>query len=120
MKPNSNTQKGKEAEDLAAKFLQSLGYEILVRNYRYKRGEIDIIAECKDEKKSNKVIVFVEVKSRKNNDFGFPEESVNARKAELIHQTADNYLIENNLHHQIRFDIIAITNTEIEHLIDAF
>jgi putative endonuclease len=62
----------------------------------------------------------VEVKSRKNNDFGFPEESVSNKKADLIHQTADNYLISNNLTQNIRFDIIAITAQTIEHLIDAF
>jgi putative endonuclease len=114
MLPKTNTQKGKEAENMAAKFLQNLGYTIIETNYRYKRGEIDLIAE------HEQTIIFVEVKSRKNNNFGFPEESVNAKKQNLIHQTADNYLITNNLANQIRFDIIAIMGTEIEHFIDAF
>lgn len=118
MTQKTNTQKGKEAEEIAVKFLQNFGCEIIERNYRYKRGEIDIIARYE------KIIIFVEVKSRKNNNFGFPEEAVSDKKAELIHQTADNYLIDNNLTNEIRFDIIAITgietNIEIEHLIDAF
>jgi putative endonuclease len=114
MQAKTNTQKGREAEMMAAQFLQNLGYTILLQNYRYKRGEIDLIASF------DNTIIFVEVKSRKNNDFGFPEESVSNKKADLIHQTADNYLISNNLTQNIRFDIIAITAQTIEHLIDAF
>jgi putative endonuclease len=110
----NNTIKGKEAEDLATQFLVNLGYEILVRNYRYQRGEIDIIAKIAD------TIVFVEVKSRKNEDFGFPEEAVTPKKQDLIHTTAENYLLENDLQNDIRFDIIAIVNQEVTHLIDAF
>ncbi len=110
----SNTQKGKEAEQKAIHFLVNLGYEILCQNYRYQRGEIDIIAKIDD------TIVFVEVKSRQNSYFGLPEEAVTAKKQDLIHQTANNYLIENNLHNPIRFDIIAILPDELVHLIDAF
>lgn len=106
---------GKKGEDLASEFLRNKGYTILQRNFRAERGEIDLIAT-----KEN-FLVFVEVKRRKNNFFGFPEEAVNAQKEEMILNTAQFFLDRNEWEGEIRFDIIAITgDKEIEHFIDAF
>ena len=62
--------RGKVGEDLAANFLEQIGFKIIKRNYRFERGEIDLIAEEGDE------LVFVEVKARRSTTFGTPEEAV--------------------------------------------
>ena len=69
---------GKQGEDKAAEFLADKGYEIVVRNYRYRHAEIDIIA------KKNKILAFVEVKTRTNLSYGMPEEFVDVTKRRLI------------------------------------
>ncbi|MFN6944140.1 MAG: YraN family protein [Cytophagaceae bacterium] len=106
---------GKIGEDLAADFLIRQGYEVITRNYRSGRGEIDIIA-TKDG-----VLVFIEVKVRKNINFGFPEETVTPRKEEMILTTAENYIFDTNWEGDIRFDILSIEkNNKILHFEDAF
>lgn len=105
---------GIEGENKAVSHLESLGFEILERNYRYKRAEIDIIAM-----KSN-LLLFVEVKSRKNNHFGNPEEFVSNSQKKLIIEAADDYIHAINWQKNIRYDIIAITGNELEHFQDAF
>ncbi len=108
---------GAEGEQLAVNFLINNGFEILDRNYRYKRAEVDIICRKED------FLVFVEVKFRKNNAFGEPEDFVNERKIELIQMASENYVDAINWNGNIRFDIISITKKsipEIEHLEDAF
>ncbi|WP_299255501.1 YraN family protein [uncultured Cytophaga sp.] len=98
--------KGKAGEDKACLFLMEQGYEILERNYRSGRGEIDIIT------KTSTCICFVEVKYRKHNKFGFPEVFVTDKKMQKIMQTAEAYVVEHNWNGRIRFDVIAITGTE--------
>ena len=106
---------GKEGEERAAVYLQQSGYTICHKNYRYKRGEIDIIAK-KDE-----TIVFVEVKLRSKSKFGNPEEFVSPQKIELIRAAAENYIYEINWKGNIRFDIISINpGIECLQLKDAF
>jgi len=111
---------GKEGEEIAVKFLSENGFTILERNFRHgKIGEIDIIAQ------ENDTLVFIEVKTRKNDLFGDPEEAVNLNKQKQIRKIAEiyNYLkrIENTL---CRFDVIAILLNEgqpvIRHYKDAF
>lgn len=110
---------GKEGEEIAAKYLESKGYEILARNYRLKRWEIDIIGKEKE------VYVFVEVKSRSSSDFGFPEDFLTPQQEERIRSAAIYYLAQQNMTPKdIRFDVISVLingeNTEIEHFEDAF
>lgn len=110
---------GKEGEEIAAKYLESKGYEILARNYRLKRWEIDIIG------KENEVYVFVEVKSRSSSNFGFPEDFLSPQQEGRIRSAAIYYLVEQNITPKdIRFDIISVLanekNIEIEHFEDAF
>ena len=117
MAKTEKQKKGKQGEDWAAAFLEQKGYEILSRNYRYKHSEIDIIA------RKQEMIVFVEVKSRENADFGNPEEAVSAAKRSQVHQAARYYIAAEKITQEIRFDIIAITGfekPEIEHFEDAF
>ncbi|MEO1052981.1 MAG: YraN family protein [Bacteroidota bacterium] len=108
---------GDRGEELAANYLKDKGYEILVRNYRYKRSEIDIIC------KHNSLLVFIEVKTRKNNTYGEPEASVDQKKAAKVIEGAEQYIEEIDWHGDIRFDIISILlkkPPEIEHFEDAF
>lgn len=110
---------GKEGEDIAVKYLESKGYQILARNYRVKRQEIDIIAQ------EEGIFVFVEVKSRSSSDFGFPEDFLSPPQEERIRNAAIAYLSEKKILAQdIRFDIISILingqTPDIEHFEDAF
>jgi putative endonuclease len=106
---------GQKAEEKAALFLQKKGYEILERNYRYKRSEIDIIA-----RKEN-TLVFVEVKYRSKNSYGNPEASVDEKKETQVLSGAENYILDKDWNGEIRFDIISIlSDRSIEHFEDAF
>ena len=110
---------GKIAEDLAVDYLQKNGYKILVRNFRFQKAEIDIIAE-KDE-----VIIIVEVKARSTDVFMLPQEAVTKTKIKLIVSAANHYLEEFNRANEVRFDIISVIPDEkrklmIEHIPDAF
>ena len=105
---------GNIGEEKAVELLIKKGFSILERNYRYKKAEIDIIA------KYDTFLVFIEVKTRKNNNFGNPEETVSERKIELFQNAAEHFMIENNINLMLRFDIIAITGNEIIHFEDAF
>lgn len=113
----NNKELGLEGEQLAADYLAGKGYIILHKNYRFKRAEIDLIAE------RDNVLVFVEVKYRKSNAFGFPETFVTERKQELMYSAAENYVSDKDPGCDIRFDIIAITKgviPDIEHFENAF
>jgi putative endonuclease len=115
---NDKQQKGKEGEDMAANFLQQQGYEIVARNYRYKRSEIDLIV------RKAGWLVFVEVKMRSSNAFGYPEEFVDYQKAKNIVYGAEHYTYENKYEGNVRYDVVAITmrydKPEIRHFEDAF
>lgn len=94
---------GAIGENLAAEFLEKKGYLILQRNYRFERGEIDLIAKDGDE------LVFVEVKARTSKAFGSPEEAVTSEKQKQIRTVAEGYLFENGIEDQrCRFDVVAI------------
>ena len=73
---------GKEGEALAVSFCRKKGYRILEKNYRTVFGEIDIIA------RDGEMIVFIEVKTRTDDTFGYPFEAVDARKREKIRKVA--------------------------------
>ncbi|WP_439480003.1 YraN family protein [Chryseobacterium aquaticum] len=115
----SHNDLGKKAEDLAAEFLIKNGYKILVRNFRYQKAEIDIIAE-----KEN-LIIITEVKARSTDAFMLPQEAVNKRKISLIVLAANHFMEEFNKNQEVRFDIISVLPNEkgkliIEHIVDAF
>ncbi len=109
---------GKKGEEIAAEFLQKDQYEILYTNWRYKRVEIDIIA-----KKDNEII-FIEVKTRKDDLYGYPEEAVHKAKQENLQKAAEAFIEEYDINSSIRFDIISIIlkneQPEIYHIEDAF
>jgi putative endonuclease len=114
---NEKAKTGKEGEKQAAEFLREKGYEILVRNYRYKHAEIDLIV------KKGSFIVFVEVKTRSYSFYGEPEAFVDSKKAALVLGAAEQYTYENKYEGNIRFDIVSVktgANPEIVHFEDAF
>lgn len=111
---------GKQGEDLAVDHLLGRGFEIIVRNYRQKTGEIDIIARDREW------LVFVEVKTRKSTCFGQPFEAVTKKKQSQICRVALDYMSRNKLLDQpARFDVISILINKngkavIEHLANCF
>lgn len=108
---------GKKGEALAAQYLEDKGYQIRDRNYRYRRAEIDLIAQ------KDNLLVFVEVKARSGTAFGYPEDFVDEKQASRIISAADQYIRHINWNGGIRFDIIAVmmqTKLNIHHFEDAF
>lgn len=111
----NNLISGKEGEEIAALFMEQKGFEVVQKNYRSGRAEIDLIL------KKDSLLVFAEVKLRTKIKFGLPEEAVNNKKEELILTAAENYIYEKDWKGKVRFDIISIVNKkEIFHLEDAF
>ena len=94
---------GNLGESLASLFLEDYDYKIVKRNYRYKNSEIDIIA------KKDGVLVFVEVKTRKNNDYGNPEDAVGKAKIAAVTRAIEAYIEDENWEGDIRFDVISIS-----------
>lgn len=109
---------GSKGEQTAVDFLIQKKYNILERNWRYKKAEIDIIAL------QNNTLAIVEVKTRSTDYFGNPQDFVNPKKIKLLTEAVNEYVISNNLDVEVRFDIIAIVTQnnkiQIEHLENAF
>ena len=113
-----HNEKGHAGEKLAVQFLKKEGYQILETNWRFRKAEIDIIAQ-KDE-----YILFVEVKTRSTTNFGSPELFVDRKKQQLIIIAANAYLQEKGIDKEGRFDIVGVLLTkgkyEIRHIEEAF
>ncbi|MFQ5601941.1 MAG: YraN family protein [bacterium] len=110
---------GERGEQLAAEYLQKKRYRIRERNFRWARGEIDIVAQ-KDE-----LLVFVEVKTARSDAFGEPETWVDERKQRQIARVAERYLQEQAISDMdCRFDVVAVkaqgNQWTIRHIENAF
>ncbi len=110
---------GKKGEDTAVRYLEKMNYKILKRNYRNRRGEIDIIAYF------SSVIVIIEVKARSSNKFGYPIDAVNGIKINKIKECTRYYLYKEKIDFSaIRFDIIEIYKIRekyvVNHIKNAF
>jgi len=109
---------GELGEDLAVEELEKNGYEIVERNWRYKKAEIDIIA------RKNEVLAIVEVKTRSNDYIGNPQDFVTPKKIKMLVEAVNEYVVSKDLDVEVRFDIIAIIINQnkltLEHLEDAF
>ena len=102
---------GSAGEDAACDFLTAKGWQIIGRNVRRGRGEIDIIARKKQ------ITAFIEVKRRSSTAFGAPAEAVNTEKQRRIAQAAALYMQENGLEDaRIRFDVIEILAGKLRHI----
>ena len=117
MKKSSHVR-GKEAEGRAEAYLREKGYVVRERNYRWGRGEVDLIVE------RDGFLLFVEVKVRTSVRFGYPESFVTCVQQERYHEVATYYVEDKGWKGPIRFDIIAITprggSWDIVHFEDAF
>ena len=119
---NDKKERGNWGEERAALYLRLHGYKIVERNFRCRQGEIDIIA-CKRD-----MVAFVEVKQRKNADFGEAREFVTYSKQRRVIAAAELWLLKTGCELQPRFDVIEVyapegTNTllpEINHIENAF
>lgn len=109
-------QLGTDYEERACKYLKSIGYEILCKNYRNKKGEIDIIAI------DNDTLVFVEVKYRQSKSYGYSAEAVNTKKQMTIYRVAEGYIAYKKEYYckPCRFDVIAFDEDRINHIKNAF
>ena len=119
---SDNKKTGNKGEDIAVQHLLKIDYKIIERNYRFEKGEIDII--CEDSAAHN--LVFVEVKARKNLNFGDPIYALTKKKMSQLRKIADAYIYEKgNRGLDCRFDVVTILfrkkeKPEIKHYINAF
>lgn len=112
-------QRGTVGEDAAVDYLVKKGYRILERNFRFDRGEIDIVADDRG------TLVFVEVKTRHSKSFGEPEDAVTPKKRLQLRKVAKGYLYAQHIESkQCRFDVVAIEyqggDVTIRHIENAF
>lgn len=109
---------GKKGEQLAVDFLLKNGYEIIERNYRFDKAEVDIIAQIKE------TLAIIEVKTRSTTGFGNPQDFVKPKQIQQLVKAVDEYVTVNDLDVEVRFDIVAIVKEgkgfNIEHLENAF
>ncbi len=112
---NTSAQ-GALAEEQAARYLADKGHRVLARNFRATGGEIDIVSF------HNKTLVFVEVKERASKAFGGPVMAVTPTKQKRITNAALQFIKINKhvSYDAIRFDVICILPTGIEHIENAF
>jgi putative endonuclease len=112
---------GKWGEEYAAEYLLKNGYEIISRDWKLGKRDIDIVARTED----GMTVVFVEVKTRATDVVSCPEDAIDERKIMSIGWTANAYVKEFQIYDDLRFDIISIVGTKpedasIEHIVDAF
>jgi putative endonuclease len=111
---------GRLGEDLAYNYLKKKRFNIVDRNFRCPKGEIDLIA------RKDKAFRFIEVKYRRTPHFGLPQESVVKKKQKRVRNAAVWWLMNRHLplDSEIHFDVIAITElhnrTQYEYIEDAF
>jgi len=99
---SSNKDTGNKGENMAATYLCEKGYIILARNWRHRHWEVDIIASLKNK------LHFIEVKTRTNETFGKPEESIGVKKMSHLKNAAEEYLHQYPEWKYIQFDVLAI------------
>ena len=114
----AHNELGQWGEDLAAAYLQGKGYQIVERDWKSGRRDIDIIA-----RNEAGTIVFVEVKTRRSGVFGEPEESIDFRKLQSLQLAINHYIKSHRINGKVRFDIISIVGTigsepDINHIKD--
>ena len=109
---------GKKGEEMAREYLVRKGYKVIATNWRYLKDEVDIVAE------HNSQLVIVEVKTRRTNDFGEPEEAVTKKKQKFLIRAANAFVEQKELESEVRFDIVSVIvcdkKWQITHIEDAF
>ena len=111
----SNRARGQWGEDLAAAHYRRLGHDVVDRNWRTATGELDLVLL------DGATYVFSEVKARRTADFGPASAAVTVAKQRRIRQLAVEWLRAHDVNaRSIRFDVVAITGTDLELITDAF
>ena len=106
---------GRRGEDKAIEYLKMRNYTILDRNFNSHFGEVDVVAW------DGEYVVFIEVKARKDTEFGMPREAVNWRKQKTIVKVAEYWLYKHKrVGEPVRFDVVEILGDKITHIVDAF
>lgn len=96
-------KQGEDAEAACCRYLKSQGLKLVKQNFSCRYGEIDLIML------EQKVLVFVEVRFRKNNDFGGGLASITASKQQKLRKTAELYLQQNHQYKNARFDVVSMS-----------
>ena len=96
-------KQGKEAEDACCDYLKSFGFKLVEKNFSCRLGEIDIIMTDKN------MLVFIEVRFRKNKYFGDGLESITLTKQRKLRKTAELYLQQNKKYKNARFDVVSMS-----------
>ena len=114
----SHIKLGRLGENIAKVVLKQRDFIIIAMNWRHLHYEIDIVA------RQQNILVFVEVKTRSTFKYGFPDESINHKKECRLREAAEIYIEQEDLHNEIRFDIVSIVKNNFEekvyHIADAF
>jgi len=105
---------GRRAEASAREFLKQHGYLIIAERYRWRSGEIDLIA------REANCLVFIEVKSRSNHSHGLPEEAITPKKRRKLVLTAQCYLLDHPTNLDTRFDVVALSQGKLRLYKNAF
>jgi len=98
-------KQGEDAEAACYEFLRSKGLKTVEKNFSCRHGEIDLIML------DSKMLVFIEVRYRKNNNFGGGLESVTTAKQAKLRRTAELYLQNNHRYKNARFDVVSMSKT---------
>ena len=109
---------GKEGEDFALQYLLAKGFTLRVKNYRFRKAEVDLLMMDGEE------LVAVEVKTRSSELFGAPQNFLSTQQQRRIGQAVNAYIEEHDLCYEVRFDIVALckeaTDWTVEHIRNAF
>jgi putative endonuclease len=107
-------QKGREWEAKVKIFLEQQGLKIVGKNFYTRQGEVDLIAVKGD------TLIFIEVKYRNTDLYGYAEEAVNAQKIKKMYKTATKYIEKIKWQENVRFDVVAITKNNINWIKNSF
>ena len=101
--------KGQETEDACCTYLKKQGLSLIEKNFYYRNGEIDLIM------KDDKTIVFIEVRYRRNNNFGGAIESITPSKQKKVKASAETYIQSHAISDDVRIDFVAMTQDPNQH-----
>lgn len=116
----ANQDKGEAGERLAEDWLVAHGYSVIERRFRSGHRDIDLIV-AQEDPEGGRMVAFVEVKARSSADYGGPLGAINWRKQRELRRSAQVWIDRNmRLRDNYRFDVVAVTGGQVEHVANAF